>query len=63
MPETSFFLPLVLQSAVVPLGVALAVLATLRAVRPQAPASLLALVAGFLASSFLTMRAQWSLVP
>jgi hypothetical protein len=63
MPDTSFFLPLVLQSAVVPLGVALAVLAATRAVRPQAPAALLALVAGFLASYFVTMRSQWSLVP
>jgi hypothetical protein len=63
MPDTSFFLPLVLQSAVVPLGVALAVLAAARAARPQAPAALLALVAGFLASYFVAMRAQWSLVP
>jgi hypothetical protein len=63
MPETSFFLQLVLNSAVVPFGVALAVLAACRAARTDAPASLLAIVAGLLASYAATMHAQWSLVP
>jgi hypothetical protein len=63
MSETSFFLPLLLQSALLPLVAALAVLAAARAARPAAPASLLAVLAGFLASYFVTLRAQWSLVP
>jgi hypothetical protein len=63
MSETSFFLPLLLQSALLPLGVALAVLAGARAARVDATASLLAVLAGLLASYFVTMRAQWSLVP
>jgi hypothetical protein len=63
MPETSFFLPLLLQSAVVPFGVAFAVLVACRAARLDAPASLLAVVVGFLSSYFATMHAQWSPVP
>ncbi|AMO22300.1 hypothetical protein GCM10027034_26240 [Ramlibacter solisilvae] len=63
MPETSFFLPLLLQSAVVPFGVAFAVLVACRAARPDAPAPLLALLAGFLSSYFVTLHAQWSPVP
>lgn len=63
MPETSFFLPLVLQSAVVPFGVALAVLAAGRAARLDALASLLAVAGGFLASYFAILHSQWSLVP
>jgi hypothetical protein len=63
MPETSFFLPLVLQSAVVPFGVALAVLAACRAARLDALASLLAVAAGFVASYFAILHAQWSPVP
>ena len=62
MPETSFFLPLVLQSAVVPLLVALVLLAVLRAVAPRA-AALLAIAGGFLASYAATLHAQWSLIP
>lgn len=63
MPETSFFLPLLLQSAVVPFGVAVAVLAACRALRPDAPASLLAVAAGFVASHAAILHAQWSPVP
>lgn len=63
MPDTSFFLPLLLQSAVVPFGVAVAVLAACRAARLDAFASLLALAAGFLASYVAILHAQWSLVP
>jgi hypothetical protein len=63
MPETSFFLPLVLQSAVVPFGVAFAVLAACRVARLDAPASLLAVVAGIVASYFATLHGQWSPAP
>lgn len=63
MPETSFFLPLLLQSAVVPFGVALAVLAACRALRLDALASLLAVAAGFVASYAAILHAQWSPVP
>ena len=63
MPETSFLLPLVLKSAVAPSGVALAVLAASRAARLHAPASLLAVVAGFLVSYFAIQHMQWSPVP
>jgi hypothetical protein len=63
MPETSFFLPLLLQSALVPFGVALAVLAAGRAARLEGSAPVLALAAGFMASYFATLHAQWSLLP
>ena len=63
MPDISLFLPLVLQSAVVPFGIALAVLAACRVARLDAPASLLAVIAGFLASYFATLHGQWSPVP
>jgi hypothetical protein len=63
MPETSFFLPLVLHAAVVPFGVALVVLAASRLARPAASASLLALVAGFLAAYAAIVGSQWSPVP
>ena len=61
MPETSFFLPLFLQSAVLPLAVALAVLAAGRAAGRDA--ALPAIAAGFLAAYFAILRAQWSVVP
>jgi hypothetical protein len=63
MPEMSFFLPLVLQSAIVPLLVALAVLAACRGARLQAMAPVLALATGFLASYAATLHAQWSPLP
>lgn len=64
MPDVSFVLPLVLQSALIPFAVALA-LALLAAgrTRPGAPAALAAAAAGFLASYFATLHAQWSFVP
>jgi hypothetical protein len=62
MPETSFFLPLVLQSAVTPLFVALVLLAIGRTAWPRA-AAVLALAGGFLASYAATLHAQWSPVP
>ncbi len=63
MPETSFFLPLLLQSAVVPFGVAVAVLAACRAARLDALASLLAVALGFVAAYFAILHAQWSPLP
>jgi len=63
MPEMSFFLPLVLQSALVPLVVALVVLAAGRAARREAGAALPALAAGFIASYAATLHAQWSPLP
>ena len=63
MPETSFFLPLLLQSAVIPFGVALAVLAAGRAARLDDLASLLAVAGGFLAAYAAILHAQWSPVP
>lgn len=56
MPESSFVLSLILQSALLPFGVALALLLALR--KPA-----LALAAGFLASYFAVFHAQWSFVP
>ena len=60
---TSFFVPLILQSAVVPFGVALAVLAGSRALRlgPIGPA--LAIAAGFVAAFIAILHAQWSPLP
>ncbi|HEY0844977.1 MAG TPA: hypothetical protein VGE12_06395 [Noviherbaspirillum sp.] len=63
MPNLSFFLPLVLQSAVVPFGVALALLAALRAGRLNRIASAFAIAGGFLATYFLALHAQWSPMP
>lgn len=62
MPNLSFILPLILQSALIPFGVALALLAASRALRLGALASALAVVAGFMASYFAVLHAQWSLV-
>lgn len=62
MPNLSFVLPLVLQSALLPFAVALAVLAAGRAWLGAA-AAVAALAAGFLASYAATLHAQWSLVP
>ncbi|HYD96979.1 MAG TPA: hypothetical protein VEC01_16745 [Noviherbaspirillum sp.] len=62
MPDPSLFLPLVLQSAVVPFCVALAVMFALRrALSGVAPAA--ALAAAFIAAYFAVFHAQWSLVP
>jgi hypothetical protein len=63
MPDIAFVLPLVLQSAVVPFGVALALLAVCRVLRLEALGAVLAVAGGFVASYFATLHAQWSLVP
>lgn len=63
MPNLSFFLPLILQSAVIPFGVALALLVTLRQARLYAIAPAIAVMGGFLATYFSAMHAQWSLLP
>ncbi|HJV87686.1 MAG TPA: hypothetical protein VJ698_19610 [Noviherbaspirillum sp.] len=60
MPNPSFFIPLLLQSAVLPFGVALALLFTLR---KHAAASVLALCAGFIAAYFAILHGQWSALP
>lgn len=56
MPESSFILSLVLQSALIPFGVTAALLIALR--KPA-----MALAAGFLASYFTVFHAQWSPLP
>jgi hypothetical protein len=56
-------LTLMWQGALLPLGVALAVLAACRALRASAVASVLAMAAGLLASYFAALHAQWSPVP
>ena len=63
MIEPSFFLPLVLQSAVIPFGVALAVLAGARALRLGTAGPALAIAAGFASAYFAILHAQWSVVP
>ena len=63
MPDTSFFLSLVLQSALIPFGVALAVLAASRALRLGASASAFAIAAGFLGAYFAILHGQWSPMP
>lgn len=63
MAEASFFLPLLLQSAVVPFGAALAVLAGSRALRLGAAGPALAIAAGFASAYFAILHAQWSAVP
>ncbi|HEX7890700.1 MAG TPA: hypothetical protein VF522_15170 [Ramlibacter sp.] len=63
MPGSSIVLPMLWQSALLPFAVALAVLFAGRALRLQAAASVLAVAAGFLASYFAALHAQWSPVP
>ncbi|MES2535893.1 MAG: hypothetical protein V4632_08475 [Pseudomonadota bacterium] len=60
MPDPSFFIPLFLQSAALPFGVALVLLFVLRASRAGVP---LAIAAAFLASYFAVLHQQWSLAP
>lgn len=62
MPDISFVLPLILQSAVLPFALALALLAAGRA-RLGAATAVVAMAAGFLASYFATLHAQWSPLP
>jgi hypothetical protein len=58
MPDpSSFILPLLLQSALIPFGLALAILAVLRG------SSALAVAVAFIASYFAIFHAQWSFVP
>lgn len=62
MPDLSFLLPLILQSAVIPFAIALAVLfAWPRGARFGAAVP--ALAAPFVASYFATLHAQWSFTP
>jgi hypothetical protein len=63
MPDpSSFVLPLLLQSALIPFAVALAVLFALRRSLPAlAPA--LAVASAFIAAYFAIFHAQWSFVP
>lgn len=62
MPDPSFILPLILQSALVPFGVALLALFVLRALRVTHAAAI-ALGLGFTAAYFATFHRQWSPVP
>ena len=63
MPETSFFLPLLLKAAVLPFGIALAVLAAGRAAGGARVAPVLAVTLGFLAAFFAILGGQWSPLP
>jgi hypothetical protein len=63
MPDPSFFLPLILQSAVIPFGVAFAVLVGLRALRAGTIAPALAIAAGVLGAFFAILHGQWSPLP
>lgn len=63
MPDPSFIIPLILQSALVPFGVALALLFALRRMPLQAIVPAIALAGGFVAAYFSAFHAQWSAVP
>lgn len=63
MPEASFLLPLVWQSALLPFVVALAVLAVGRAMSLHVSGAVIAVAAGFIASYLAFLHAQWSPVP
>lgn len=63
MPDISFFVPLFVQSALVPFGVALAVLVVARIAQPGAIGPALAVAAGFLGTYFAALHAQWSPLP
>lgn len=63
MPEPSFFLPLILQSALIPFGVALAILVGSRMLRLGAIGSALAVAAGFVGACVAILHAQWSPLP
>lgn len=62
MPDLSFLLPLILQSAVIPFVMALVLSFALHR-RVGSGTAVFALAAAFLASYFATLHAQWSLVP
>jgi hypothetical protein len=59
MPDPSFIIPLFLQSALLPFCLTLALLFALR----LNAVAVIALAAGFIASYFAVLHAQWSLVP
>jgi len=63
MPDPSFVIPLILQSALVPFAVALALLFALRRLPVQALAPALAVAGGFVAAYFTAFHAQWPAVP
>lgn len=63
MPNPSLLIPLFLQSALLPLLLALVVLLLLRKSSLAAWAPLLAVALGFLGSYFVVYHAQWSLLP
>jgi hypothetical protein len=62
VPDPSFLLPLIFQSAIIPFVIALVLSLALHR-RVRSGAAVFALVAAFLASYFATLHAQWSLVP
>jgi hypothetical protein len=63
MPDPSFFLPLFVESAILPFGVSLAVLLMLRKSRLHALAPLFAVAFGFLASYVAVFHNQWTFPP
>jgi len=63
MPDPSFVIPLILQSALVPFGVALALLFALRRMPLQVIVPAIALAGGFVAAWFAAFHAQWSVIP
>lgn len=63
MPDPSFVIPLLLQSALLPFVVALLALLLLRTPRFVRLTPLVAVASGFLASYFAVYHAQWSFPP
>jgi hypothetical protein len=63
MPDAAIVWPMLWQGALLPFGVAIALLFGGRALRLRAAASVLAVAGGFLASYFAALHAQWSWVP
>jgi hypothetical protein len=62
-PDSSLVLSILRESTLVPFGATLAVLVAGRALRLQSAATAVAVAAGFLASYFVALHAQWSPVP
>jgi hypothetical protein len=63
LPESSLVLSILRDSTLVPFAASLAVLAAGRVLRLQSAATAVAVAAGFLASYFTALHAQWSPVP
>lgn len=63
MAASSFFLPMMLQSALVPFAATLAALAAARALRMTAPLTPAAVALGFVAAYFAAFHSQWSPLP